>query len=496
MSDSLGSPVPPSRGAGILTLGTVALYGLSFLRNLILARLLTKADFGLAALFSNTLAMLELASRMSFGQQIVQSPQGASREFRDSAHGFQLVTALIGAALILGFGLVAAPFVARSDVGWALASLALVPIARGFENLDLFGEQRRFNQTPGVLCELVPQLVTTLAVWPLALWLGDFRVVLCILIGKPLLGMLLTHVVAFEPFGVSWNRDHFRSIAKFGWPLVLNGLLMFVSLQADQFLVAGFLSTEDSASYALAFSLASVPWALLSQPTVSLMLPLLSRLQDQPDRFREYYRSCVAFASIGAVALTFPLIVFGEQFVTLLFGRKYVGAGPLVAVLGAATVCRFLRFTPAIASMAHADTRNQLDSNLVRATSLPLAALAVAAGWGAVGVAIASLLSEIAAGIFSTVRLARRQAVPVRDNAEGVLFVGAFLALGAVLVWAGAPAWSIPSAASALPVALGGVLLAAWLAFPQTARPLAREMSVRIRALRPYRGGYHRTDAR
>ena len=140
-----GSQTPIARGAGILTLGMGTSYGLSFLRNLILARLLTKADFGVAALFANTLAIFEVASRMSFGQQIVQSPEGASKTFRDNAHALQLVAAFLGAGLVLIVGVIVAIFV-RQDVGWALSVLSLGLLARGLENLDVFREQRDLRQ--------------------------------------------------------------------------------------------------------------------------------------------------------------------------------------------------------------------------------------------------------------------------------------------------------------------------------------------------------------
>jgi O-antigen/teichoic acid export membrane protein len=437
--------------------------------------------------------MLEVASRMSFGQQIVQAPDGGSTAFRDSAHAFQLGMALVGVCLLTVFGLVGARFVAGQDVAWAFAMLALVPLARGFENLDIFREQRNFNQSPAVLCEFVPQLVITLVTWPLALWLRDFRVVLFILVGKPALGLLLTHIVAVEPYGLCWRRDYLRSMVTFGWPLVLNGLLMFASQQADQFLIAGFLSAEQLASYALAFSLASVPWAVFAQPGLSLMLPVLSRVQTQREAFRNHYRSCVELASVAAVFVTLPLMVFGEQIVTVLYGGKYAGTGPLMAMLGAATAFRFLRFAPALASMALADTRNQLNSNVVRAMSVPLAAFVAGSGGSTITIAGAALLAEVAAGVYAVSRLSKRHAVPLRESAKAALFIIAFLVLAVALRRAGAWAWGLwPTALGAIALLLL-VLSAGSIAFPQTVRPLLRRAL--SRAERPKCQGSNNTKA-
>jgi O-antigen/teichoic acid export membrane protein len=463
------------RQAWLLTLGSFGSYGLSFLRNLMLARLLTKADYGVAALLANTLLMLEIASRMSFGQQIVQSPDGASRAFRDSAHLFQLATCLVGALVIITFGLTAAPRIVSVGLSWTVFMLAAVPFARALENLDVFREQRRFNQLPALLCEFVPQLVVTLATWPLVLWLGDIRVVLVILIAKPVLGLATSHIVAKEPYGLAWNAAHFRAIAMFGWPLVFNGVLIFASQQADQFLIAAAFSKQELAEYALVFAAVNVPWAVFAQPYLAVMLPVLSSAQNQPTTFRKHYRSSVELAAVASMALTLPFIVFGEQLVTFLYGSKYAGAGPLMALLGAATAIRFLRFTPALASMALADTRNQLIASVVRSISLPVAALVIAGGWrGTVGVAAAALIGEVAAAAVSVWRLARRQDVPLNECYGSAIFMSAFLTMAAAMNWVGVSDWGITPAAFGIVVTPLSVLAVGWITFPGVLRPGSR----------------------
>ena len=49
------------RGSVLLTAGEAIVYGASFARNMLLARLLTKADFGIAATFSMVVMLLEFS---------------------------------------------------------------------------------------------------------------------------------------------------------------------------------------------------------------------------------------------------------------------------------------------------------------------------------------------------------------------------------------------------------------------------------------------------
>jgi O-antigen/teichoic acid export membrane protein len=336
--------------------------------------------------------------------------------------------------------------------------------------LEYFRRQRELEYLPSALYELVPQAAVTLAAWPLAVWLRDFRVIVWLLVGKAGLGILMTHWLAKRPYSCEWRRDYAKQMWTFAWPLLLNGLLMFAAQQADQMLVGAFLSMENLAAYALAFSLASIPWFVFGQVGSSIMLPILSRAQDNPELFRRHYRVCVEYAAVGSVVLTLPLIVSGEQLVTLLYGPKYAGTGVVTALLAATTAVRFLRFAPAVAAMARADTLNQLYSNLWRGISLPGAALIAILGGGAPLIAACALAAEMLAALVSVFRLRQRQGVPLRETAVAAAHVLGFVAAGLALVYLGASRWGLLAAAAGMAAVLVLSILVAYAVFPAFAR--------------------------
>ena len=468
-SKTVRSSVPSNkllRGALILTIGQMASYGLSFARNIILARLLTKSDFGLAAVFGMTLSLLEIAGRMSFGGQLVQSKNGDAESFQASSHAFQFVFSVAGALLMVSLSYPMAHAFNVPQLTWAFALLGGIPFARGFEHLDQFRLQRAMNYLPAVTCELVPQVVVTLAVWPLTVWLGDFRVIVWLTLGKAVLGILTTHWIAQRPYRWAWRQDHMKSMWLFGWPLLLNGLLLFASQQADQLVVGAFLSLDELAAYALVLSLVSIPWFIFGKTGSSIMLPILSRVQDDPEGFRWHYRACVAYASLGAVVFTLPLIVAGEQLVGLLFGSKYHGSGMLMAFLGAAFAVRFLRFVPAVAATARADTMNHLYSNLWRVAGFPLAVTVALLGGGATLIAGCAIVGEVVATVVSLLRLRRCQGVPLRDTAAPAAYIVGFLFTELTLVHFGSSQWDYWLASWGVVGLLAIAVGAAWIALP------------------------------
>ncbi len=475
------------RSAMILTAGQGIAYGCSFLRNMILARALTKADFGLAAAFSMTMMLLELAGRMSFGLQIVQSKDGEDPDFVGTSQTFQFVVGVFSALLIVAMCKPLAVAFGVPDQAWAFAMLAAIPLLRSFENLGVGIRQRRMEFVQVISVEVIPQIIITLAAWPMAVWLGDYRVILWLMLARAVLAILLTHVLSPCRMHWSFKPEYAKSMFAFSWPLLLNGLFMFGSQQGDQMIVGSFLSLEDLAIYAVSFSLVSIPWFVFARVTSQLMLPLLSRAQDDLDEFRRRYCTCLRATSFASVMILGPLVAIGEEIITLCYGHKYAGAGQITALLGVASGFRFLRLTPAIAATARADTKNQLYSNIWRIISLP-AALAVAfLGGGMLPIAICVLGGEIVAGANSVLRLSRRNRVPVRDHLRPVLLLT--VCLGAALtVPFVVPHWSLGVGSLILALVWGFGVAATWVLMPEVLTKVWQVASARIPGLRaPFR---------
>ena len=381
---------------------------------MILARSLSKADFGLVSIFAMTITLLELTSRMSLGSQIVQSPNGNREDFQKTTHAILALAGFTSAILVIASAIPLSVAFGVPSASWAFALLSAVPFLKGFQHLDNYRQHRTFNFKPGVLSELIPQIIVTLAAWPLVHWLQDYRSILCIVITKAGLTVLLTHKFAKRNYRWSLKREFVGTILRFSWPLLLNGLLLFLSQQADQFLIGTFLSLEAAAVYAAAFSFAALPYFLLAPIQSNLFLPVLSNCQDDLKAFNEGYRNCLETSALVAIFAVSPIVSLGEYIVTFFYGLKYQNTGEIVAMLGCACAFRCFRIAPAIASISKADTINQLLSNLVRCLSIPILLVTVSFTNNLTVIAACSLAAEIAATIYSIIRLKKRYNIAFR----------------------------------------------------------------------------------
>ena len=344
--------------------------GAGFVRNMILARLLTKADFGVAATLAMIITLLEFCAKLGVARFVIQCREGNQKDFIASAHLVQFGAGILSALILAGAAIPMGVLFGLEDRRWALLALALIPVCRGLEHMDARRFERNLRFGPSALIEVVPQLVITLASWPVAMWLGDYRAVLILLIAKTLMSALASHVVAEEPYRWNFNREYVGRMLRFGWPLLVNGFLMFGVLHGDQFIVASFYTMSVLGPYAAALAVTMAPTFFFGRIFSSVMLPVMSRLQDDPVAFERRYRFIIAVLCAFSATYAVGFIVGAEAIMQIVFGKKYEGAGVILAWLSVANGIRNVRIASSIAAMAKGDSANQMIANFWRVSTL------------------------------------------------------------------------------------------------------------------------------
>ena len=113
------------------------------------------------------------------------------------------------------------------EAAWALQVLSVLPVLRSLSNLDTFRMTRELRFGPGVLIDLVPQIVTTLAVWPLTQFLKSYVVLVWLALAKQTASTVASHFIAERKYAWAFDWKVVKKIFVFGWPMLVNGFLMF-----------------------------------------------------------------------------------------------------------------------------------------------------------------------------------------------------------------------------------------------------------------------------
>lgn len=385
------------KGGMWLTIG----YGLSavfsFLRNIILARLVSVEDYGIASLFAITMAIIEMLSNIAIDKLLVQTKGEQLDKLQAVGQMFQFFRGLSSGLLIYLLAKQIAEFFQVPDAVHSFEWFALVPIVRGLAHLDIQVLQRRLEFAPVALSSVIPHIISLIALVVLGKWLGNYTVIVWVILIQNLTYVLLTFYYAEKKYHWTYDKQLFNQMISFGWPLLANGFLMFIIMQGDKAIIGAFFTTRELGWYSAAFALSLAPALVITRLLSSLLLPVISKWQNDQARFFEHYVITMQTCYLSGLASALFFIFLGPQMVVLLFGPAYQEASDVVVWLGLMQSIRIIKAGPMIVAMAKAETKNAFISNLVRAASFSF--LLVAVIWFNVSVNSVALLGLLGEGL-------------------------------------------------------------------------------------------------
>ncbi len=336
-----------------------------------MARLIPVEDYGIAATFAVVMAMVEMASTFGLQQQIVQSKDGDDLRFQAALQGFQVVRGIFaGLALFLIAGPIAR-FLDIPEVIWAYQLLALVPILKAFEHFDIHRLNRQMRFWPLILTSNVPALLSLLAVWPLAISVGDWRIMLYAIITHISLTTLTSHLVAERPYRLVFDTAIIASSLRFGWPILVNSILLFFVFQGDKLIVGRAFGMEALAVFAMGITLTLTPTMVIAKSAQNLFLPQLSAGVKTPVFLIATDRTLQVVTG-ATLIFTLVIFLFGGAIIHTLLGEKYASLIPLLVWFSIGQALRVVKAGPAIVALSLGHTSNAMMSNMTRVLILPL----------------------------------------------------------------------------------------------------------------------------
>lgn len=451
------------RKAALIFAGNATASLLLLLRSLLIGRMISVADFGIAATFALVMAVVEMLSALGLQQQIVQARDGDDPRFQSAVQGFHLLRGMVSALLLLVLAGPIAGFMGVPEVAWAYRVMALVPLLNGLTHFDIHRLSRGMNFLPMILSNVLPALASVLSVFLLVAWFGDYRLMLFAVLVQTMIGLATSHLMARRAYQICLDREIMLRSLRFGWPLLINGILMFLVFQGDKIIVGRELGMEELAILSMGFTLTLAPTLLIARSVQNLFLPPLSAAQGDPARFERLAMAVIQAVLALGLAMLVGATLFGGPFVMLVLGERYSALPPLLIWMALMQAVRVFKAASSIIALSCAQTANPMIANLSRAVTLPLAWYAAVQGgdlaaiiWIGIGGEVAGLVISFAL-IFWRLPLSVRRMMPSAMGAGMVMLVAilyatvvsgeaagrfpppwvwaGFLAAGAGMVW-------------------------------------------------------------
>jgi PST family polysaccharide transporter len=190
------------------------------------------------------------------------------------------------------------------------------------------------------------------------------------------------------------RRSGTRPLVRFGADLTLVGVVYAVARGSDSLLIGRFLGSEAVGLYSRATALLNRPIDRLIGPIYAVIVPVLSRLQTQPDRYRQAFLQVfegLAIAGFIFAALFLPL---AHPTVSVILGQRWEAAASVFAALTVAAIYLPLSTSTSWLYTSQGRGRDLLITSVIGACVM-IGSFIAGLPFGARGVAIAYSASGI-----------------------------------------------------------------------------------------------------
>jgi O-antigen/teichoic acid export membrane protein len=353
----------------------------------VLARLLTPADYGLFAIVFAIVTFVSLFKDLGLQLATVQRAEIT----HEQVSTLFWINLTLGCALALAtalFAPVAAWAYREPRLAWATVAMSATFIFTGLGNQHRALLRRHLNLTMLSAIEVVSFFVGV--VFALAAALAGARywslVVLQLAAGASnTVG--LWAACGWRPGRPARSAD-VRSMLLFGGHLTGFELIGYLSRKCDDLIVGWYCGVVQLGFYDKAYQLLLLPTRQFAFPLASVTIPLLSRLQHEPRRYRESFERGILFAVAPAMPLVAFLFVVADRAIPFVLGDQWTATVPLFRALAPAAFLSTLNSGVGWIFVSLGRTRRQFKWSLVVAL-LTLLSFFVGVRWGALGVAVA-----------------------------------------------------------------------------------------------------------
>jgi O-antigen/teichoic acid export membrane protein len=327
---------------GVVTLTSQGTqFFLQTISTVVLARLLTPADFGIVAMVTAITGLASAFADLGLSEATIQR--------KDITH--DQISVLFWINVAIGLGLMFVTAALAPLLAWLYGEPRLLNITlvlsvtfliSGFRvQLDaLLKRQMRFTAIAirDVACYVLAVPVSIAMAWRGFGYWALVAFPLTLNLAQMTLSWLM---VKWRP-GLPRRGSQVGSMIAFGGNVAASYLIYNVNRSADNVLIGWYWGAAPLGLYSRAYNLLMMPLRQLGAPIASVAIPAFSRLQNDPERFARYYLRTTNLVMWISAPLFGFLFVAATPVIVLLLGNQWREAAPVFRILAISAIGQLL----------------------------------------------------------------------------------------------------------------------------------------------------------
>ncbi|MBD2841014.1 lipopolysaccharide biosynthesis protein [Erythrobacter rubeus] len=479
---------------GALSLGgvNIAANVLSAGGLLVLARLLTPEDFGIVAIATAILVLVQSCTELSLNNALIHKEK-VDRSHVDTAWTMALIRSGIICAI---FAVLAWPL----SIAYGNAELVLVFLVAGvtgailgLENPHVWLATKQMSFAPLAIAQFLRRALGIIFAIALAFMLQSFWAIILGSLAGAIGATFLSYILV--PYRPRLSLAHVREIWSFSGWMFLSQIFETLNWRADQLIAGLAVSKEQLGIYAMADNVAAIPSRETVHPIRHALFPGLANISNDMERLKASQQRAQSTIAMLVAPLGVGLALVAEPAVALALGSQWEGTVIFVQIISIAYIVGTFSIGLQPLAMSLGNTRLLFLRNFLAVCVKVPAIMVGFFSAGLLGVAFARLASDVFAALVEFLFIKRLIAIGLwRQLASHWLTVAGLGAMTAAVltVSAAMPQDGMPlvvdlfARISVGAVTYAGTIAAIWFASGRPEGPVAIMFDVlqRIRSSR------------
>jgi O-antigen/teichoic acid export membrane protein len=306
--------------------------GIEFIVAILLARLLSPAEFGLISTITVLILLSEVFVDSGLSQAIIRKQNCSQKDYSTvffcniSVGVLFFLILLLTAAPISGFfkNPELKPLIQVLGVSLIISSLSLVQNAKLIKRID-FKLQTKISLTASSISGIIAIILALLG-------FGVWSLVVKVLTNKSLKSILLWYFNKWKPDFV-FSRESFKELFGFGSKLLLSGLIGTFLQNINYILIAKYFSAQDLGYYHQAEMFKNIPSQNISGVVTSVGYPVLAKQQHDSVKMRKIFRQMFTKTCFIIIILMVGLASIAKSLIITLLGTQWAPSIILLQML-------------------------------------------------------------------------------------------------------------------------------------------------------------------
>jgi lipopolysaccharide exporter len=307
---------------------TIRLIGL--VNTVILARVLTPQDFGLVAMATVAIGLLDTVTGFNVDLPLIRN-RVIGRYHYDSAWTLQVASGLIKSGLYLCVAPLLVKYYGDPRVGTVACIIALRPAIEGFENIGQVDFRRDLQFGKEFRYWVYRRLLAFVLTIGITLWLRDY---LALALAAPIsaaVTVFLSYVMSsYRPgFSTRYLRD-FLTFSK--WWMVI-AFMSYFGTRGEAFILGGVTSPQIIGAYTVSANLTEHLTSDVVGPIGRSLMPNYAKMSNSPAHLLRAFQLSFAVLATFSLAAGVGASLVAKELVLVLLGANWLIAAPFVQLL-------------------------------------------------------------------------------------------------------------------------------------------------------------------